>query len=142
MIATQTSGRKKRKLEKGIAVLIILAVLGGWYGWYKFFREEAQPDWIRNDPEMRFKYGSFGAEREAGIPYWIFYVLPRMFPEKIPNPGGLAGFGVAWEQGQELPVGFTKMTVGFPRVANNCAACHTTSYRSKPDENPTFVTAG
>ena len=81
MIATQTSARKKRKLEKGIAVLIILAVLGGWYGWYKFFREEAQPDWIRKDPEMRFKYGSFGAEREAGIPYWIFVVLPRMFPE-------------------------------------------------------------
>ena len=29
---------------------------------------------------MRFKYGSIGAEHDAGIPYWIFYVLPRMFP--------------------------------------------------------------
>ncbi|MCG6873985.1 MAG: hypothetical protein LJE97_02725 [Betaproteobacteria bacterium] len=142
MFATQTTSPRKRKLLTWLAVLVVLGALGAWYGWYKFFREEPQPDWIRKDPEMRFKYGSFGAEREAGIPYWIFYVLPRMFPEKIPNPGGLAGFGTAWEQGQELPVGFTKMTVGFPRVANNCAACHTTSYRKSPDENPTFVTAG
>ena len=28
-------------------------------------------------------------------------------------------------EGQELPVGFTKKTIGFPRVANNCAVCHT-----------------
>ncbi len=59
---------------------------------------------------MRFKYGSIGAERDAGIPYWIFYVLPRMFPEKIPGPNGFASFGVSWEQGQELPIGFTKKT--------------------------------
>ena len=44
--------------------------------------------------------------------------------------------------GQELPVGFTKKTIGFPRVANTCAVCHTASYRSRPDEVPTFVEAG
>ncbi len=78
---------------------------------------------------MRFKYGSIGAERDAGIPYWIFYVLPRMFPDKLPGPGGYAAFGVVWEEGQELPVGFSKKVVGFPRVANNCASCHTTMRR-------------
>src|SRR3546814_3739328 len=67
-------------------------------------REEPQPGWVTATPEMRFKYGSIGAENEAGIPYWIFYVLPRMFPEKLPGPGGYAAFGVAWEAGQELPV--------------------------------------
>jgi mono/diheme cytochrome c family protein len=76
------------------------------------------------------------------VPYWIFYVLPRVFPEKLPGPGGFASLGAAWEQGQELPVGFTKKTIGFPRVANNCAVCHTVSYRTKINENPTFVTAG
>src|SRR3546814_2431983 len=91
---------------------------------------------------MRFKYGSIGAENEAGIPYWIFYVLPRMFPEKLPGPGGYASFGVAWEAGQELPVGFTRKVVGFPRVANTCATCHVASYRKRPDENPTFVVGG
>jgi hypothetical protein len=91
---------------------------------------------------MRFKYGSIGAERESGIPYWIFYVLPRMFPDKLPKPGGLAALGVSWEQGQELPIGFTQKVVGFPRVANNCASCHAASYRTSLTENPVFVGAG
>jgi hypothetical protein len=125
----------------GIA-LLVLGVVGAFVGWYKFFREEAQPDWVTATPEMRFKYGSIGAEFDAGIPYWIFYVLPRMFPEKLPGPGGYASLGVPWEPGQELPVGFTKKVIGFPRVGNNCAVCHTASYRSKPDEQPTFVVAG
>ena len=99
-----------------LSILAVLAVGLAFVGWYKFFREEPQPDWILNDPEMRFKYGSIGAERDAGIPYWIFYVLPRLFPEKLPGPGGYASLGVSWEQGQELPIGFTKKVVGFPRV--------------------------
>ncbi len=125
----------------GIA-LLVLGMVGAFVGWYKFFREEAQPDWVTATPEMRFKYGSIGAEFDAGIPYWIFYVLPRMFPEKLPGPGGYASLGVPWEPGQELPVGFTKKVIGFPRVGNNCAVCHTASYRSKPDEQPTYVVAG
>jgi hypothetical protein len=96
---------------------------------------------------MRFKYGSIGAENDAGVPYWIFYVLPRIFPEKLTQdglviPGGYASLGVPWEQGQELPVGFTKKKIGFDRVANNCAVCHTTSYREKIDSNPVFVVGG
>jgi mono/diheme cytochrome c family protein len=134
--------RKRRKLKIALAVIVLLVAFGAWFGWYKFFREEPQPDWITKDPEMRFKYGSIGAERDAGIPYWIFYVLPRMFPEKLPGTTGLASLGVSWEQGQELPIGFTKKTVGFPRVANNCAACHSAAYRKSVDENPTFVNAG
>jgi mono/diheme cytochrome c family protein len=125
-----------------LLVLLVIAVVVGGIAWYKLFREEAQPDWVNATPEMRFKYGSIGAETDAGIPYWIFYVLPRMFPEKLPGPGGYASFGVAWEQGKELPVGFTKKTIGFPRVANTCATCHTASYRKTADENPTYVIAG
>jgi hypothetical protein len=131
-----------RKIKVIILVLVVLVGVGAFVGWYKFFREEPQPDWVTATPEMRFKYGSIGAEYDAGVPYWIWYVLPRMFPEKLPGPGGYAALGVAWEQGQELPIGFTKKVIGFPRVANTCAACHTASYRSKPDENPTFVPTG
>src|SRR5262245_20147561 len=140
--AVAKTRRKWRLLWIVLSILVVLVAVGAFVGWYKFFREEPQPDWIRNDPEMRFKYGSIGAERDAGIPYWIFYVLPRMFPDKLPGPGGLASLGVSWEQGQELPIGFTKKTIGFPRVANNCAACHTANYRKSEDEVPTFVTAG
>src|SRR5574338_832719 len=131
-----------RKLTIVVLILIVLGGIGAFVGWYKFFREEPQPDWVTATPDMRFMYGSIGAEHDAGIPYWIWYVLPRMFPEKLPGPGGYASLGVLWEQGREMPIGFTKKVIGFPRVANTCASCHTASYRSKPGENPTFVPTG
>jgi mono/diheme cytochrome c family protein len=134
---------KKRSWWKiCLLLIVVLGIVFGAIGWYKFFREEAQPNWVTATPDMRFKYGSIGAEHDAGIPYWIFFVLPRMFPEKLPSPGGYASLGVAWEQGQELPIGFTKKVIGFPRVANNCASCHTASYRKSANENPVFVPTG
>jgi len=132
----------QQKKARWLVVILVLAALGAYFGWYKFFREEPQPDWVTASAEMRFKYGSIGAEYDAGVPYWIFYVMPRVFADKLPGPGGLASLGVAWEQGQELPVGFTKKVIGFPRVANNCAVCHTVSYRASENENPIFETAG
>ena len=136
-------GQKKRyRWKLALLVLLLFVVVFGAVGWYKFFREEPQPDWVTATPDMRFKYGSIGAEHDAGLPYWIFFVLPRIFPEKLPGPGGYASLGVAWEQGQELPIGFTKKVVGFPRVANNCASCHTASYRKSANENPVFVPTG
>lgn len=125
-----------------LLLIVVLVAVGGGVGWYKFFREEPQPGWVTSTAEMRFKYGSIGAEHDAGVPYWIWYALPRIFPDKLPGPGGYASLGVLWEQGQELPIGFTKKVIGFPRVANNCASCHTTSYRKSPDEPPTFVPTG
>jgi hypothetical protein len=78
--------RKRRWIAFAVGVVLVL-VIGGYIGWYKGFREVPQPDWVNKDPETRFKYASIGAEHDAGIPYWIFYVLPRMFPEKLPGPG-------------------------------------------------------
>ena len=134
--------KKKSWWKIALLLLIVLAGVGAAIGWYKFFREEPQPEWVTATPDMRFKYGSIGAENDAGIPYWIFFVLPRMFPEKLPGPGGYAALGVAWEQGQELPIGFTKKVIGFPRVANNCASCHVASYRKSATDNPVFVPTG
>jgi len=134
--------RHKRRWIAFAAIVGVLLIAGGYMAWYKFFREEPQPDWVMQDADTRFKYGSIGAENDAGIPYWIFYVLPRMFPEKLPGPGGYASLGVPWEQGQELPVGFTKKVIGFPRVANNCAVCHSARYRTQPNETPIVVAAG
>lgn len=142
MTAADESGRKHRQLEITLLILGMIVAVGAYIAWDRGFREQPQPEWVTATPEMRFKYGSIGAENDAGIPYWIFYVLPRMFPEKLPGSGGYAALGVPWEEGQELPVGFTKKVVGFPRVANNCAVCHTATYRSNADETPTFVLAG
>ncbi len=153
--------RTKRRLRiAGIVLLVILGFLG-WYAWYKFFRVVPQPDFATADE--RFMYGSVGAEESVGIPYWILYVLPRVFPDKVPGnysystanpkPGGLpippkaggagfASFGVVWQFGKEWPVGFSQKTIGFPRVANNCAICHTATYRRFPNDKTYFVPTG
>ena len=121
-------------------ILLLLAIGGGFLAWYKFFREVPQAPFA--NATERFKYGSLGGENEAGIPYWLFLVLPRMFPEYLPGPGGYASLGLPWEPGHDTPIGFTKKTVGFLRVSQTCAVCHTTSYRTSPDSNPHFVAAG
>jgi mono/diheme cytochrome c family protein len=136
-----------------LIALAIVVSLGAWFTWYEFFREVPEPVWEAENghsaEDMRFLYGSIGAERDAGIPYWIMYVLPRVFPDKLPGPGGnppgaggYAAFGLPWEPGHELPIGFTTRVIGFKRVAQNCAICHTASFRTKPGENPTYIPTG
>lgn len=93
--------------------------------------------------EEQFKYGSVGIESEEGLPYWIFQALPRVFADKLPRPGGYDSFGFVWEPGHELPIGFSRADLfGGPRVAINCAFCHTTAYRLDPAGPRTLVAAG
>ncbi len=132
----------KRKLLSLLIVLILIAIPAAAFGWYRFFRDVPQPDWITSDPEANFLHGSIGAESQAGIPYWIVVVLPRIFDDLLPGPGGYASLGLPWKEGDELPVGFSKKTVGFERVGFNCALCHATQYRTLPNETPTIVAAG
>ena len=115
-----------------IVFIAILLVIGVLFGWYKFFRVVPQPAFASE--EERFKYGSIGAENTRGLPYWIWVVLPRIFPEYVPGPGGYKAFGLVWEEGKEIPVGFSKQTIGFPRIANNCAICHTGTWRASPED--------
>lgn len=53
------------------------------------------------------------------IPFWIWVVLPRLFPEKLPGVGGYTSLGIKWERGSELPIGFTKKVRGIPLVELN-----------------------
>lgn len=135
-------GRWKRRLLRGLLVLVLLAVPLGYWGWRTFFRELPQPAWITEDPEANFLHGSIGSEAQGGIPYWIVVVLPRIFDDLLPGPGGYASLGLPWKEGTELPVGFSKKTVGFDRVGFNCALCHATQYRVDPSSTPTIVAAG
>jgi mono/diheme cytochrome c family protein len=115
-----------------VLALVVLLVAGvGWFAWYKLLREEPEPAFASEIE--RFKYGSTGGEQAAGFPYWIWVVLPRIFPEYLPGPGGYKSLGLIFEDSHDLPVGFTRKTVGFPRTGNNCALCHTTTYRATPD---------
>ena len=93
--------------------------------------------------EEQFKYGSVGIESEEGFPYWLWQALPRVFADKLPKPGGYDSFGFVWEPGREVPVGFSTADLfGGPRIAVNCAFCHTSAYRLDPAGPRTLVTAG
>jgi hypothetical protein len=120
-------------------VILVLAVVGGAVTYVKFFREEPPP-YFASDEE-HFLFGSVGTEEQQGIPYWIWLVLPRVFPEYLPRPGGYASTGMLSKDGHEMPIGLSKVTIGFPRVAINCAMCHTASFRATPQDPPTIVAA-
>ncbi len=90
-----------------------------------------------------FKYGSVGIEDNEGFPYWIWQALPRVCPDKLPGPNGYSSIGVIWEPGRELPVGFSKKDLfGGPRIAINCAFCHTSVYQRWPGDAQQIVPGG
>jgi mono/diheme cytochrome c family protein len=127
---------------KRLLALTIIVVLGvGIAAWYCLYRDVPQPAWISADPRDDFLYGSVGAERTAGLPYWVWLALPRICPQYLPGPGGYAALGRPWEEGKEMPAGFAKKTVGYVRVAGNCALCHAVNSRPGPNEIPLPVIA-
>jgi hypothetical protein len=89
-----------------------------------------------------FKYASVGIEDNEGLPYWIWQVLPRVFADRLPGGGGYSSLGILWENGHELPIGFSKKHVIVDRVAINCAFCHTTSVRREPGQKPMLFPGG
>jgi len=111
-------------------------------GWFVLLRPVPQAP--TNDPLDRFNHGSIGNEAVQGVPYWIWRVLPQLFPQHLPgNQDGYSSFGVVWLAGDELPVGMTKKALGLiPRVSINCAFCHQGSYRLAADEPAVHVPGG
>jgi hypothetical protein len=126
---------------------LILGLLGslGPVLWLLLFRVHPDPLVAAGAPAVeRFKYGSIGGEQETGIPYWIWLVLPRVFPQHLPGPGGYLAVGLVWEEGHETPVGIAKRDLGIvPRASINCAICHTATYRTSAGQlAPTIVPGG
>lgn len=143
------------KVLRGPLLLLALGIGAVLYSNYKFFYvqpqdvcadvEKAQKARCRaNIAEEQFKYGSMNAENERGVPYPIFYVLPRVFPHCLPGNklGGYRAFGLPWEEGRELPVGFSKRRLGFERITQTCAICHTATYRMNVADKPVIVPTG
>ena len=120
------SSNLKRVIIAVTLVLIIAAI--AVTGWTTLARRPAVTSF--DSPEEQFKYGSVGTEAVDGIPYWIWVVLPRLFPEYLPGSGGYTSLGLTWEEGNEMPIGLTKEIIGFPRVGTNCAACHVGTLRT------------
>src|SRR4051794_41890787 len=63
-----------------VAVVVVLAAAGAVLVWWKFFTEGSQP---LADDRARFHYGSLDSELVAGMPYPLFMILPRVFPDLV-----------------------------------------------------------
>jgi mono/diheme cytochrome c family protein len=118
-------------------ILIVLVLLMGAVSlhlYYRLYRVAPVPQFT--SAQDHFLYGSVGTEEEHGVPYLIWLVLPRIFPEYLPGPGGYASIGIMAHDGHEMPVGFSKVDIGVSRVGVNCALCHTATVRAAPADAP------
>src|SRR5258705_6476051 len=117
-----------------LIILVILIAIAAYLYWA--FNPNRPVDYA--DIQEHFKYGSIGSEPANGIPYWIFKVLPDMFPEKL-NGKGYAALGFIEEPGRDLPIGFSKRRVIVDRVGLNCAVCHTGTVRDNANSQPRVI---
>ena len=131
--------------EWRVALLVVVALIAAvnLYFIWRFNRDEPV---TYASLEDHFKYGSTGGERESGIPYWIWKVLPKMFPEYLPGKTYTPGteyisLGFLYEPGKDLPIGASRRnTQGIDRVFLNCAICHAGSVRETPQSSPFIYT--
>jgi mono/diheme cytochrome c family protein len=114
-------------------------VLGLLFGVYALGRFTADIPVAYKAPDMHFKYGSTGGERESGFPYWIWKVLPKVCAEHLPGDG-YRSIGFTYEPGKDLPVGVSKrFNLGIDRVFLNCAVCHASTVRDAPGAAPRVI---
>ena len=92
MDSVRFGGRFWRRLAFGL--IVVLGTASAILVYERFFREEPPP-YFASD-EDHFLFGSIGTESAEGVPYWIWLVLPRVFPDLLPAPGGYAS---AWAYG-------------------------------------------
>ncbi len=143
-----TTKRKRSFWRKPLPWLVLAIVVGGT-GWYAWSHRFGTPD-DYDHMEAQFKYGSIGSDHPlalAPIPYWIWKVLPDVFPTATtighghdPRNGqpGYGAFGLVteaapdhprgWQPGQptfDRPIGISKRRVlGMDFVGENCSFCH------------------
>jgi cytochrome c5 len=155
--------RPLRKRARWLIWAVLLVIVGHQLWSHRFGVPE---DFT--DAGAHFKYGSIGADHplaRAPLPYWIWKVLPEVFPPSEVMPRSLAprntlksfaAFGLVSEaamdrpvgmpEGQvalERPIGFsTRNVFGLEFVGMNCAFCHTTTLRRAPDQKPDIILGG
>ena len=122
---------ESRRVQAPFAVAVVVLVVVA-FSYDRFFREEPTPAF--GSEEDAFLFGSVGNEATDGVPYWVWLVLPRIFPDLLPGPGGYTALGIQSKEGYEMPIGLSRVTVGYPRVGINCAMCHAGAGRTRPDD--------
>ncbi|HXJ93263.1 MAG TPA: hypothetical protein VMT20_10335 [Terriglobia bacterium] len=127
-------------VKVALAVLIVIGAASAYGLWYYLLR--AEPDFQGATPEEHLKYGAIGLSTDSRLPYYIWQVLPAMFPEKMPGPGGWASFGFIFEPGHDTPIGFSLRHIGYPALEANCSLCHTGTYRTSPTDTAKVILGG
>lgn len=129
-------------------MLALLVVTGAYFGW-RLTRDE--PEMFKNHPELQFKYGSTGGDKNFGIPFAIWQVLPVLFKDRLPKgreAEGWGAFGFITEEFAEgaprprhqRPVGTTMRNfMGLERIFLNCAVCHAGVVRKSDKDRPEIV---
>lgn len=131
---------QRRRRIRRLVYLALLAVPGIalplWFSW----SHPADRTVEHEDIVEHFKYGSIGSDRDNGIPLEVFRVLPRMFPQYLPagysGPRDYRAFGLVYEDGKELPIGFSVRRRYIDLVGMNCSACHVGVWRLAEDAQP------
>ena len=117
---------------------ILLVVLSMGLVWYELSGNE--PETFFGDPVKQFKYGSTGGDLLAGLPVGIFQAMPMLCRDYLPGKGW-ESLGFIYEEGMDRPIGTSQRhSLGFDRIALNCAACHVGTYRERPQSPRTIVT--
>jgi mono/diheme cytochrome c family protein len=128
------------RVKVATVVVVLLLAIGGWVVYDNLVRQA--PEISYADITEQYKYGAIGLGTASHVPYWILAVLPDMFPEKLPGPGGYASLGMIIEPGHDVPIGFAHRRFGYDVVEANCALCHTAEYRKTPTSPPVVVPGG
>lgn len=98
------------------------------------------PTQILSPALEQFKYGSIGGDKR-GLPLSILRALPIVCEDLLPEGADpynepLAAFGLIYEPGRALPIGFSSRRlpiVGTTLTGNTCSVCHTSTVRETPD---------
>lgn len=118
-----------------ISTLLLAVLLALVFAVVLAAQPEAEDGTSFPDIVDHFKYGSIGTEERAGLPYWIWRVLPIVFEDKLPRrPGtGYERLGFLMDPTRHpRPIGTSYKPGRFARVGLNCATCHVGTYRETP----------
>ena len=130
--------RRWRPGRTTLVVMTTLVLLAAVVGYALLTRYAPNRPVTYSTVEEHFKYGSIGSDIETGLPVKILMVLPRMFPEYLPEgaPQDLTAFGFIQEPGQPLPIGFSMRRRIVDVAGFNCAFCHVGVVRESPEADP------
>ncbi len=128
---------KRQAIIGAVVILALLIAVVGHGLWYYLLRQA--PDTVYAAPEEHFKYAAIGLSVDRRVPYYIWKVLPTICADQLPQPRGFASFGFIFEEGRDIPVGFSLRTTGFPALEANCGLCHTGAYRTSPTAKPQVI---